>query len=108
MQNQNAKLKTELKHRTYQYSIKVLTKGTSAGVITKQLLRPATSTGANVVEAKGATSKKGFTNFFRYTLKSVNESLHWLGLLRDAKKINNIQLKYLLNETNDPVKISLK
>jgi len=107
MQNQNAKLKTELKHRTYQYSIKViefldtLTKGTSAGVITKQLLRPATSTGANVVEAKGATSKKGFTNFFRYTLKSVNESLHWLGLLRDAKKINNIQLKYLLNETNE-------
>ena len=107
MQNQNSKLKTELKHRAYQYSIKViefldtLPKDTSTGVITKQLLRSATSIGANIVEAKGASSKRDFTNFFSNSLKSANESLYWLGLLRDAKKINNAQLGYLLNETRE-------
>lgn len=107
MQNQDSKLKTELKHRAYQYSIKViefldaLPKDISSQVITKQLLRSATSIGANIVEAKGASSKKDFTNFFCYALKSANESLYWLGLLRDAKRINNSQLEYLLSETKE-------
>ena len=107
MQNQNSKPKTELKHRAYLYSIKIielidtLPEDISTGVIAKQLLRSATSIGANVVEAKGATSKRDFTNFFSHSLKSANESLYWLGLLRDAKKINNPQLEYLLNETKE-------
>jgi len=107
MQNQSLKLKTDLKHRAYQYSIKIiefldtLPKDTASEVITKQLLRSATSIGANVVEAKGSSSKRDFTNFFSHALKSANESLYWLGLLRDAKKINNAQLKYLLSETKE-------
>ena len=107
MQNQNSKLKTDLKHRAYQYSIKIiefldtLPKDASTEVITKQLLRSATSIGANIVEAKGASSKRDFTNFFSHSLKSANESLYWLGLLRDAKKINSAQLEYLLDETKE-------
>jgi len=107
MQNQNSKLKTELKYRTYRYSIKViefldtLPKNVSTDVITKQLLRSATSIGANIVEAKEASSKRDFTNFFSHSLKSANESLYWLGLLRDAKKINNAQMEYLLSETKE-------
>ncbi|MHC4308907.1 MAG: four helix bundle protein [Planctomycetota bacterium] len=95
MQNQNLKLKTDLKRRSYQYSIKIiefldtLPKDVSTEVITKQLLRSATSIGANIVEAKGASSKRDFTNFFSHSLKSANESLYWLGLLRDGKKMNN-------------------
>jgi len=107
MQNQNLKLKNDLKRRAYQYSIAIiefldtLPKDTSSQVIAKQLLRSATSIGANVVEAKGASSRKDFTNFFSYSLKSANESLYWLGLLRDAKKIDSPQLEYLLNETKE-------
>jgi len=107
VQNQNSKLKTELKYRAYQYSIKIiefldtLPKDITSEVITKQLLRSATSIGANIVEAKGSSSKKDFTNFFSHALKSANESLYWLGLLRDAKKINNAQLEYLLDETKE-------
>ncbi len=107
MQNQNSKLKTELRHRAYQYSIDIiefpdtLPKDVSTTVITKQLLRSATSIGANIVEAKGASSKKDFTNFFSYALKSANESLYWLGLLRDAKKMDNARLRYLLGETKE-------
>jgi four helix bundle protein len=107
MQNQNSKLKTELKHRAYQYSIEIiefvdsLPKNVTVSVITKQLLRSATSIGANSVEAKGAGSKKDFTNFFGHSLKSANESLYWLGLLRDAKKINNTRLDCFLKETKE-------
>jgi len=107
MQNQNSKLKANLKHRAYQYSIKViefmdtLPKDSCFDIIGRQLLRSATSIGANIVEAKGSSSKKDFTNFFSHALKSANESLYWFGLLRDAKKINNPQLEYLLNETHE-------
>jgi len=111
MQNQNPKLKTELKHRAYRYSIKMiqfldtLPGDVSTMIIAKQLLRSSTSIGANIVEAKGASSKRDFTNFFSYALKSANESLYWLGLLRDAKKINGTEIKYLLNETEELAKI---
>ena len=107
MQNQNSKPKTDLKRRAYKYSIGMiefldtLPKDTSSQVIAKQLLRSATSIGANIVEAKGASSKRDFTNFFSHSLKSANESLYWLGLLRDAKKINSARLEYLLNETKE-------
>ena len=107
MQSQNSKVKTELKYRAYEYSIAIiefldsLPRDVSTTVITNQLLRSATSIGANVVEAKGASSKRDFTNFFNHALKSANESLYWLGLLRDAKKINDSRLEYLLNETKE-------
>ena len=107
MQNQNLKFKIKLKDRAYQYSIRIiefldtLPKDTSSQVIVKQLLRSATSVGANIIEAQASSSKRDFTNFFSYALKSANESSYWLGLLKDAKKINNAQLEYLLNETEE-------
>jgi len=73
----------------------------STSVIAKQLIRSSTSIGANIIEAKGASSKKDFANFFSYALKSANESLYWLGLLRDAKKLNSPSLDYLLKETKE-------
>ena len=66
MQNQNAKPKTELKYRAYQYSIDMikfidsLSKDVSTDTISRQLLRSSTSIGANIVEAKGASSKRDF------------------------------------------------
>ena len=107
MQNQNSKPKIELKNRAYQYSIRIiefidtLPNDTSIRIIVKQMLRSAASIGANVIEAQASSSKREFTNFFRYSLKSANESLYWLGLLKDAKKINSEQLDYLLQETQE-------
>jgi len=107
VQNQNSKPKTELKYRAYQYSIKMiefidtLPKDTSTSTIAKQLIKSSTSIGANIIEAKGASSKRDFANFFAYALKSANESLYWLGLLRDAKKLKSPLLNYLLQETKE-------
>ena len=111
MENENSKYKMKLKNRTYQYSIKViefldnLSKDSSTQIISKQLLRSATSIGANIVEAQASSSKKDFTKFFNYSLKSANESVYWLSLLKDAKKINNYQIEYLLNETKEFAKM---
>jgi four helix bundle protein len=75
------------------------------GIISKQLLRSAMSIGANVVEAKAASSRKDFTRFFHYALKSANESLYWLCLLRDAIEIKSSELGVLISETDELSKI---
>lgn len=70
-------------------------------VISNQLIRSATSIGANVVEAKAASSRKDYTDFFNYTLKSANETKFWLGLLRDSGKANKDKTNKLLSETSE-------
>lgn len=105
MQNQNFKLK--IKDRAYGYSVKLiefldsLPNDNSTQVISKQLIRSATSVGANIVEAQASSSKKDFANFLNHALKSANESSYWLGLLKDAKKLSGAQLDYLLKETGE-------
>ncbi|OGF26996.1 hypothetical protein A2331_02765 [Candidatus Falkowbacteria bacterium RIFOXYB2_FULL_34_18] len=95
MQNNNAKLKTELKYRCYQFSINIikfvkdLPNQKIFWVLSDQLLRSSTSIGANIIEAKSAHSKKDFIKFFEISLKSGNETKYWLGLFRDSKIINN-------------------
>ena len=107
MQSQNSKRKTKLKDRAYKYPIEMiefidtLPKDTSSQVILNRLLRSSTSIGANIIEAQASSSKRDFTNFFNHSLKSANESLYWLGLLRDAKKVRNEKLDYLLDETQE-------
>jgi len=67
-------------------------------IISKQLLRSATSIGANIVEAQAGSSKKDFTNFFSYALKSANETKFWLCLLRDCDLVGSSEIKPLLKE----------
>ena len=107
MQNQNSKYKNEIRERAYKYAIRMikfldgLKTDRTSNVIINQLTMSATSIGANLVEAKGASSKRDFTNFVGHALKSANETLFWLGLLRDAKNIHNNELMYLLKETKE-------
>ena len=95
----------DVRERTYLYALDVLKfletlpNDYVARAIGKQLLRSATSVGANVAEAKGSTSKRDFANFYSYSLKSANESKFWLGLLRDGGKAPADRVKPLLDET---------
>jgi four helix bundle protein len=94
-QNYNSKLKTELKYRTYQFSLSVikvlinLPQNKTIWVISDQLLRAATSIGANIVEAQAASSKRDFVKFYEIALKSANETKYWLCLLRDCEMIKD-------------------
>jgi four helix bundle protein len=111
MQSQNVKPKTDLKNRAYSYAIRVinfidtLPNDRTTQVIANQLLRSATSIGANIIEAKGSSSKRDFANFFSYSLKSANESIYWLQLLRDARKVNGSEMSFLIDETDQIAKM---
>ncbi len=108
MQNYSLKQKADLKTRSYLYGLEIIRfidtldkKDFSVAVIVQQLLRSATSVGANIIEAQAGSSKRDFTNFFSYSLKSANESKFWLGLLRDSGKADKQKSNDLLQETTE-------
>jgi four helix bundle protein len=52
--------------------------------IIKQIVRSATSIGANYMEANQASSKKDFKNKIRICQKEANETKHWLRMIATA------------------------
>ena len=99
----------EIKIRCYKYSVEVIKFVASVDVgrkfqsIIDQLLRSATSIGANVVEGKSAHSKKDFIKFYEIALKSANETKYWICLLRDGLELK--QVDSLLKEANEISKV---
>ena len=97
----------DLKVRTYRYSIQIikfleeLPNKRTYWIIADQLLRAATSIGANIIEAKSASSKRDFVRFYEIALKSANETKYWLGLLRDATDADKEKIKKLLREVQE-------
>jgi four helix bundle protein len=76
--------------------------------VKSQLTRSGTSIGANYFEARGASSKKDFQNFFAIALKSANESIFWLNVLKDVGFISKeIEKEHqdLVSETKEIAKI---
>ena len=111
MQNDRSKFKDEFNRRVYKFALDIiafieqLPKGQVSNIISEQLLRSATSIGANVIEAQGASSRKDYANFFAYALKSANETKFWLGLLQDSHKADNDSTGILLKEVTEIAKI---
>ncbi len=88
-QNHNHK-SFNLRDRTYQFSLEVvkfvnkLPNKRGFWSIGDQLLRSATSIGANITEAKASSSKREFIKYYEIALKSANETEYWLSLLKDS------------------------
>lgn len=107
MQNYDENTRRDLKKRAYVYALEIIRfldgldnrNDFTVQVISKQLLRSATSIGANVIEAQAGRTKKDFTNFLTHALKSANESKFWIGLLRDSSKAPRDRTEKLLTET---------
>jgi len=57
-------------------------------IIAKQLLRSATSIGANINEAVYGNSKADFISKLHIALKETGESIYWLTLLNRTKLID--------------------
>lgn len=70
-------------------------------VIAKQLLRSGTSIGANIVESQASSSRKDFSNFISYALKSANETRYWLRILGESGMIRGPMLDKLKDEANE-------
>ena len=74
-------------------------------VIADQILRSATSIGANIIEAQAASSRKDFVNYLHHALKSGNESLFWLDLSKELDPKLEKELQKIRKETEELVKI---
>lgn len=70
-----------------------------------QLVRSATSIGANVVEGKSGSSKKDWKNFYVIALKSANETKYWLCLINETMEVPKEKIKLLIQEADEISKI---
>lgn len=68
-------------------------------VMSKQLLRSATSIGANIHEAQAGVSKRDFANKMAIASKEARESKYWLVLLDKSQYIEMDYSKYLIDVT---------
>ncbi|MEK7142679.1 MAG: four helix bundle protein [Patescibacteria group bacterium] len=104
----------DLKKRAFIFSVEIigfvekLSKDRTVYIINDQLLRSATSIGANIIEAQSASSRKDFANFYHFALKSANETKYWLMLLLYTKKCTDKLVRPLLNELDQICKILAK
>ena len=82
--------KSDLKERCYKFSLAVISlldtlpNKRSAWAIADQLVRAATSVGANLVEAGASSSRLEYKKFYEISLKSANETKYWLRMLSRA------------------------
>lgn len=76
-------------------------------VFADQLLRSATSIGANVAEAGAGQSKKDFIAKMAIASKEARETRYWLKLLQKGEIIND-NIDSYLNEIEEIIKILTK
>ena len=84
---------------------KYLIKEKHEGIISKQIIRSATSIGANANEAVYGISKADFIAKLQISLKETAETEYWLRLLILSEYINEIEGKSLLDDCLEIKKI---
>ncbi|HXU92432.1 MAG TPA: four helix bundle protein [Gallionella sp.] len=103
----------DLKQRTKSFALRVinlvnaLPEGRSAEVIGRQLLRSATSVGANYRAACRAKSTADFISKMGTVEEEADECMYWIELLGEAKLMQADKLQPLLTEANELVAITV-
>jgi len=97
---------SEFKGRTREFGLRVirlvtsLPKGRVEDVIGKQLLRSATSVGANYRSACRARSRADMASKLAIVEEEADESVYWLELLVDTEVITRRRVSELIEEGN--------
>jgi four helix bundle protein len=105
MKDEGKKLR-DLVVRTKDFSLRVirmfsaLPKTTEAQVLGRQILRSATSVGANYREAQRARSKAEFVSKIGDCLKELDETIYWPDLLTGSQIVAAAKLSALCEECN--------
>src|SRR3989344_1565674 len=87
---------------------KILPKTYENIVLIKQIIRSATSIGANIEEALGANSRKEFIHCMNIAKKEARETIYWLKLISDVNPGVKEKLQILLNENDEIIRILTK
>jgi four helix bundle protein len=103
--------KNELEARTKGFALRVIQfvsefpKNNLGHVLSSQLLRSATSIGANYREANRAESRNDFIHKIGVVEKEAAETLYWLELCTGAHVGDQMECIWLLGEANELVSI---
>lgn len=73
--------------------------------VVDQVTRSAASIGANVSEASGSGSLKGYKNYFEIALKSANETRYWFTVLAEFEIGDDHTRRSLESELEEIIKI---
>jgi len=105
----------KMKKRTKKFAVDVigfcnsLKNCKASSVITYQLVKSATSSGANYRAACKARSRKEFFSKICIVVEEADESEYWLEVIKDANLTNeDRELECLLAESNEITKIMSK
>jgi four helix bundle protein len=105
----------KLKKRTRKFGVDVilfcdsLKQKKASSVVTYQLVKSATSTGANYRAACRGRSQKEFFSKICIVVEEADESVYWLEVIEEADLSNNkVELKRLLTEAIEITKIITK
>lgn len=99
--------KFDLEERTSRFSKEIihLSRKTPKDIVTipiiSQLVRAATSVGANYCEANNAESRKDFLHKIGICKKEAKETKYWLGLLEEASPTIDGEIKVLWQEAKE-------
>ena len=105
----------ELKLRTRNFAIHIilfcdsLKANKASSVITYQLIKSATSTGANYRAACRARSKKEFFSKICIVVEEADETEYWLEIIKNARLSNNLtDLTKIRTEASEITRIMAK
>ena len=79
---------------------------TPAGfAIASQLIKAATSIGANFVEAQDASSLKDFIQKLSISLREAKEASYWLQIVQMSRLVSEASLSELIKENNEIIAV---
>jgi four helix bundle protein len=103
-----------IEERTYKFAlrvikmIRVLPNDFAGQVIGRQVLRSATSIGANVEQAIGDTTRREFAQKMAIALREARETHYWLRIAQDAGLVDAERIAGLVQEALEIKKILAK
>jgi four helix bundle protein len=101
------KSKYDIHERIYKFILRVikvvnsLPKTASNSVVSQQLLKCATSIGANDQEADGTLTKKDFVHCYTIVRKEIKETNFWLRLIEDTNPILKSKMGLITKEGHE-------
>ena len=107
----NFEFRVDMQKRTQQFALRIvklfqaLPQTDEAKIIGKQLLRSATSVGANYRATCRARSSKEFYSKLSIVIEEADESMFWIELLAESNIVKATLLQELLLENEEIIKI---
>ena len=97
----------DLRARTKEFALRIIKLVTALpanrarDVLLRQVLKSATSIGANYREAQRASSKRHFISLIEIAQREADETLYWLELLAESGLVKKQRLTEVLQEADE-------